>query len=78
MGFYSVDILTPSRVVVKEMSADSLLIPTVRGQINVLPGHTHVIEKLDTGVLSLFDYEKEEYYVLTTGICKIFENRIIF
>jgi F-type H+-transporting ATPase subunit epsilon len=54
MKYYTVDILTPSKIIAKNIPAESLLIPTVRGQINVLENHTHIVSKLSTGVLTVF------------------------
>ena len=54
MKYYTVDILTPSKIVAKNIPAESLLIPTIRGQINVLQDHTHIVSKLDTGMMSVF------------------------
>lgn len=79
MKYFSVDILTPSKIIAKNIPAESLLIPTVRGQINVLEGHTHIVTKLATGVLTVFggtDYA-DRNFVLTTGVCKILEDKIV-
>ena len=78
MKYYTVDILTPSKIIAKAIPAESLLIPTVRGQINVLENHTHIITKLSTGVLTVFggaDYA-DRNFVVTDGVCKILENKI--
>ncbi len=78
MKYYTVDILTPSKIVAKNIPAESLLIPTVRGQINVLENHTHIVSKLDTGVMSVFggpDYG-DRHFSISTGVCKILDNKI--
>ncbi len=79
MRYFSVDILTPSKIVARNIQAESLLIPAEKGQINVLENHTHVITKLTTGTLSIFggpDYG-DRHFSITTGICKILDNKII-
>ncbi len=79
MRYFSVDILSPSKIVAKNLQAESLLIPTERGQINVLENHTHLITKLGTGVMSVFggaDYG-DRHFSITTGVCKILDNKII-
>ncbi len=79
MKYFTVDILTPSKIIAKGIPAESLLIPTVRGQINVLEGHTHIVSKLATGVLSVFggpDYG-DRNFAISTGVCKILENKIV-
>ncbi|AUO00126.1 ATP synthase F1 subunit epsilon [Bacteriovorax stolpii] len=78
MKYYTVDILTPSKIIAKSIPAESLLIPTVRGQINVLENHTHIVTKLSTGVLTVFggpDYADRNFLV-SNGVCKILENKI--
>jgi F-type H+-transporting ATPase subunit epsilon len=79
MKYFTVDILTPSKIIAKGIPAESLLIPTVRGQINVLEGHTHIVTKLATGVLSVFggpDYA-DRHFALSSGVCKILENKVV-
>ncbi len=79
MKYYTVDILTPSKIIAKAIPAESLLIPTVRGQINVLENHTHIVSKLSTGVLTVFggaDYA-DRSFIVSEGVCKILENKIV-
>jgi F-type H+-transporting ATPase subunit epsilon len=79
MKYYTVDILTPSKIIAKAIPAESLLIPTVRGQINVLENHTHIVTKLATGLLTVFggpDYA-DRNFLLSSGVCKILENKIV-
>lgn len=78
MKYFTVDILTPSKIIAKGVLADSLLIPTVRGQINVLENHTHMVTKIAPGVLTVFggpDYA-DRNFALSTGVCKILEDKI--
>ena len=79
MKYFTVDILTPSKIVAKNVPADSLLIPTIRGQINVLENHTHIVTKLATGILTVFggsDYA-DRSFAISTGVCKVQENKVI-
>lgn len=78
MKYFLVDILTPSKIIAKGVAAESLLIPTVRGQINVLQDHTHIVTKLSNGVLTIFggtEYPDRNFFV-SGGICKILDNTI--
>jgi F-type H+-transporting ATPase subunit epsilon len=79
MNNFTVDILTPAKVVAKDLPAESLLIPTVKGQINVLEGHTHIVSKLETGMVSLFGGadDADRFFSVTTGVCKVLDNKII-
>jgi F-type H+-transporting ATPase subunit epsilon len=79
MKYYVVDILTPSKIIAKAIPAESLLIPTIRGQINVLENHTHIVSKLSTGVLTIFggpDYA-DRNFVISDGVCKILEGKVV-
>lgn len=79
MNHFTVDVLTPNRVVAKDVPAEALLIPTTRGQINVLPNHTHVVTKLSTGVLSIFggSDDPDRHFTVSHGICKVLEDKIV-
>ena len=77
MSHFKVDILTPSSVVAKDLGASSVLVPTERGEINLLPQHTHLMAKLDTGVLRLEDNGgKDKLFFVTKGVCKVLKDRI--
>jgi F-type H+-transporting ATPase subunit epsilon len=79
MKYFTVDILTPSKIIAKGIPSESLLIPTTRGQINILENHTHVITKIVPGILSVFggpDYG-DRNFVISTGVCKVLEDRVV-
>jgi len=79
MKYFTVEILTPSKIIAKGIPAESLLIPTIRGQINVLENHTHIVTKLAPGVLTVFggtDYA-DRHFVLSTGVCKVLEDKVV-
>ena len=76
MAYFTVDILTPTKVIVKDLPADALIVPTESGQINVLPGHTHLVTKLDTGMLVVESDGQKHNFLVTAGICKILEKKI--
>ncbi len=76
MSKFLVDILTPSEIICKEISATSIKVPTTRGEIEILSDHTHIIEKLDTGILEIADGAKPSRFVVTTGIIKILGKKV--
>jgi F-type H+-transporting ATPase subunit epsilon len=79
MNHFTVDILTPDKVIAKGIPAESLLIPTVRGQINVLPNHTHVVTRLSTGLLSAFGGadDPDRHFTISHGICKVLQDKVV-
>jgi F-type H+-transporting ATPase subunit epsilon len=78
MNYFTVDILTPSKIVAKDIPAESLLVPTVKGQINVLAQHTHIVSKLETGLISVFGGadDADRFFTVSTGVCKVLDNKI--
>jgi len=77
-NFFTVDILTPYKVVAKGIPAESLLLQTVKGQINVLPKHTHLVTKLVTGQLTVFGGpdDPDRNFSVSYGTCKVLDNKI--
>ncbi len=74
---FNVNIFTPSKIVALDVEVESLLIPTNKGQINILNNHTHIISKLESGHLQLFLQPKERNnYFVSDGICKVLDNHI--
>ena len=67
---FSVDVLTPDRAVARGVGADSLLVPTRRGQMGVLPDHTHVVALLAPGVLSVFGGpdDPDRHFFVASGV----------
>lgn len=75
---YTIDILTPNRIVAANVPVESLLVPTTRGQINILGSHTHIVTKLATGQISLFGGadDPDRHFAVTTGIIKVLDGKI--
>lgn len=76
MSYFSVDILTPNSVLAKDLPAESLKIPTYNGEINVLREHTHIVTTLGTGVLSVEDKGRTQFFLLTSGMAKVLKNKV--
>jgi F-type H+-transporting ATPase subunit epsilon len=78
MNSYTVDILTPSKVIARGVVAESLLVETSRGQINILKDHTHMITNLGTGQVSIFGGESDpdRFFSVTKGICKVLNDKV--
>ena len=78
-NFFTVDVLTPSQVLAKDWPAESLLLPTSQGQINLLAEHTHIIVRLETGLLSIFGgpNDSDEHFSITTGVGKVLGRKVL-
>ncbi len=74
---FTLDILTPSGVVVKDFKCTEVLVPTVQGEIDILEGHTHVLTKLSTGIVTAKDAEGKAWcFSVTHGTCKVLGQNI--
>lgn len=76
MSDFNLNIYTPNGVVIKGLHCNSLKIPTVRGEINVLPGHTHILTEVDTGVLTAAAANGDRHFSMTGGLLKVLGNEI--
>jgi F-type H+-transporting ATPase subunit epsilon len=79
MAFFSVDIITPNKVLAQDIPADSLLVPTSRGEINILPDHTHILTKLGTGSLMVYSPSglEDRSFFISEGICKVLREKVL-
>jgi F-type H+-transporting ATPase subunit epsilon len=77
MSHFRVDILSPSSVIAKGVEADSIFVPSVVGQLNILKDHTHIVTELSPGVVSLVTVggKKREFFV-TKGVLKVLNNEV--
>ncbi len=74
---FKLDILTPNGVVVKGLTCKEILVPTVRGEIDILEGHTHVLTKLSTGIVTAKDLEGKDWcFSVTHGTCKVLGDSV--
>ncbi len=78
MNNFTVDILTPNKVVAKNIPAENVVIPTLKGQIEVMKDHTHVVEKLETGIVTVLggSDDADRNFFVTVGICKVLQDKI--
>ena len=78
MNCFTVDILTPGRVLAKALPAQSILVPTLKGQINLLEGHTHIITRLTTGTLSVFggSEDPDSHFSITAGTGRVLGEKV--
>ncbi len=78
MNNFTVDILTPNKVVAKGIPAENIVIPTEKGQIEVMKDHTHVVEKLETGLVTILGGadDPDRNFLVTVGICKVLNDKV--
>ncbi|MBP9674689.1 MAG: ATP synthase F1 subunit epsilon [Bacteriovoracaceae bacterium] len=77
MAYFKVSLFTPSRILLKDFEATEVIIPTSRGEVDILPEHTHFVTELGTGVITLKNAQGTQHFTSTTGLCKVLKNEII-
>ncbi len=73
---FELNLLTPNGVVVKKLKCSDLIIPTVRGEINILPNHTHLLTELSTGVMTVKTSDGARHFHVTHGLCKVLREEV--
>lgn len=76
MSDFLLNIYTPNGVVIRNLKCSELTIPTVRGEINVLPGHTHILSEIDTGVLTVKTDGANRQFSMTAGLLKVLGDEV--
>lgn len=76
MSSFTLNIFTPEGVVVRGLKCESLVIPTTNGVINVLPGHTHILTKLGTGILTAVTNMGHRHFSCTAGLVKVLKSEV--
>ena len=76
MSNFNLNIFTPNGVILKGLACESFIIPTINGEINVLPGHMNLISELATGILTAKTSMGDRKFSITAGLLKVVENEI--
>jgi F-type H+-transporting ATPase subunit epsilon len=72
-----VDIVTPTRQLVKSVKAAFVTLPATKGEMQVLPGHRDLLTSLTTGVLSLQEDGRERKFAISYGFAEIRNDKVI-
>ena len=71
------ELTTPERIVEKK-EIDGLTIPTMEGELTILPGHVPLVSILKSGMATLYIGKEQEYLALSGGFLEVQPNgRII-
>ena len=76
MAAFKLNLYTPKGVVIKDLECDDLVIPTVRGQINILPEHTHILTELSTGIMTVKTSMGARHFTVTAGLCRVLKDTV--
>ncbi|MFA5583144.1 MAG: ATP synthase F1 subunit epsilon [Bacteriovoracaceae bacterium] len=76
MAAFKLNLFTPKGVVIKDLECDDLVIPTVRGEINILPEHTHILTELSTGIMTVKTTMGIRRFSVTAGLCRVLKDTV--
>jgi F-type H+-transporting ATPase subunit epsilon len=69
------EIITPTKVVLSE-EVDEVTIPTIDGEISVLPNHVNLLTKINPGELIIRKSGKSDLFAVMGGFLEIANNHI--
>ena len=73
----TVDIVTPVRKLVEGAQVESVKLPGVKGELQVLDGHTELLTLLSTGPLSFVQDGKERKFAVSYGFAEVRNNKVL-
>lgn len=76
MAAFKLNLYTPKGVIVKDLECNDIVIPTVRGDINILPDHTHILTELGTGILTAKTGTGTRHFSVTAGLCRVLKDTV--
>ena len=77
MAAFKLNLFTPKGTVVKGIECSEISVPTVRGEINILPDHTHILTELGTGVLTAKTTDGSvRHFSVTAGLCRVMQDAV--
>jgi F-type H+-transporting ATPase subunit epsilon len=76
MSNFNLNIFTPNGVILKGLKCESFIIPTLNGEINVLPKHMNLISELATGILVAKTSSGDRKFSITAGLLKVVEKEV--
>ena len=72
----TVDIVTPTKKLVEGAKADSVKLPGVKGQLEILPNHTDLLTLLSTGIASFVSDGVERKFAVSSGFAEVKNNKV--
>jgi len=71
----ALEIITPTKVVLNE-EVDEITLPTVNGEISILPNHIDLLTKIKPGEMTIHRNGKIELFAITGGFLEINNNKV--
>ena len=71
----SLEIVTPNNTVYSD-KVDNVVIPTLRGKINILPNHIPIIDKLVAGDIKIEKDGEVQYLAVGSGFVEVYSEKV--
>jgi F-type H+-transporting ATPase subunit epsilon len=71
----ALDIITPTKVVLSE-EVDEVTIPTIDGEISILPNHVNLLTKIAAGEMVIRKGTKSDLFAITGGFLEILNSHV--
>lgn len=69
------EIVTPEKILYQD-EADEIIVPTINGEIAILPNHVPLITKIAPGELTIKKQGKDYFLAITAGFLELSNNKI--
>jgi F-type H+-transporting ATPase subunit epsilon len=77
MKFFNVQIVTPESSIFEESQAESVILPTVSGEITVLPEHIPLVSLLSSGEIIVHVEGEPVPFAVVGGIVKVTRESVV-
>ncbi len=71
----SLQILTPEKEVFNQ-EVDEVLVPTVMGELGILPEHVALLTQIQPGEIKIINGSKTDYLAITGGYLEVNNNKV--
>ena len=71
----ALEIITPTKVVLSE-EVDEVTIPTIDGEISILPNHVNLLTKIAAGEMVIRKGTKNDLFAITGGFLEILNSHV--
>lgn len=69
------EIITPEKVVLKD-EVDEVIVPTITGEIAILPNHAELLTRINPGELIIRKRGKDQSFAILGGFLEVINNHI--
>src|SRR3989338_1945701 len=73
----TVTIVTPQKKVVHKLAVDELVMPTEKGEVTVLPGHTPLLTTLGVGIIRTLSGDEQINFLVSYGFAEVRDNQVL-